>query len=134
MIEDLRKALAELRREEPTTKSALVRQVFPEIEQALAEGYTVKSIWERCRGAGLETSYKDFCTYVNRARRHPGRSAAASGRKTSPNGLKSQANDSPGFDPLANIRRLEANRPGFHWRGTEDLDVLVHGKKKEKAE
>jgi hypothetical protein len=134
MIEDLRKALAELRREEPTTKAALVREVLPEIEEALAEGYTVKSIWERCRGAGLETSYKHFCTYVNRARRHPRRSAAASGRKTSPNVMESQANDSPGFDSLANIRRLEANRPGFHWRGAEDLDVLVHGKKKGKAE
>ena len=71
MIEELRKALAELGRAEPTSKTALVREVFPEIEEALAEGYTVKSIWERCRGAGLETSYKDFCTYVNRDQKTP---------------------------------------------------------------
>jgi hypothetical protein len=30
-------------------------------------------------------------------------------------------------DPLANLRRLEENRPGFHWRGTRSLKTLVHG-------
>ena len=24
-------------------------------------------------------------------------------------------------DPLANLRRLEEDRPGFHWRGTQSL-------------
>ena len=134
MIEDLRRAIAGLRQEEPRTKSGLVRQVLPEIEEALAAGYTVKSIWKRCCSVGFETTYKDFCTYVNRARRHPQRTAATSGKKTAPSmGMEPEPVDSINCDPLANIRRLEANRPGFHWRGTRDLDVLVHGEKKDET-
>ena len=30
-------------------------------------------------------------------------------------------------DPLANLKRLEENRPGFHWRGTQSLKTSVHG-------
>jgi hypothetical protein len=32
-------------------------------------------------------------------------------------------------DPLANLRKVKASRPGFHFRGTENLDVLVHGRR-----
>jgi hypothetical protein len=32
-------------------------------------------------------------------------------------------------DPLANLRKVEASRPGFHYRGTENLDVLVYGRR-----
>jgi hypothetical protein len=32
-------------------------------------------------------------------------------------------------DPLVNLRRVEACRPGFHYRGTENLDVLVYGRR-----
>ena len=32
-------------------------------------------------------------------------------------------------DPLVNLRRLEEDRPGFHWRGTRSLKTLVHGTK-----
>jgi len=30
-------------------------------------------------------------------------------------------------DPLANLKLLDENRPGFHWRGTQSLKTLVHG-------
>ena len=30
-------------------------------------------------------------------------------------------------DPFANLKRLEENRPGFHWRGRRDLNALVYG-------
>src|SRR5437870_2794892 len=32
-------------------------------------------------------------------------------------------------DPAANFRRVEAPRPGFHFRATHDVDVLVHGRR-----
>jgi hypothetical protein len=32
-----------------------------------------------------------------------------------------------GRDQFANLRRLEEDRPGFHWRGTRSLKTLVHG-------
>ena len=33
-----------------------------------------------------------------------------------------------GRDPLANLRRLEENRPGFHWRGTQSLKSTAHAR------
>jgi len=30
-------------------------------------------------------------------------------------------------DPLANLKLLEENRPGFHWRSAKSLNALVHG-------
>jgi hypothetical protein len=32
-----------------------------------------------------------------------------------------------GRDPFANLRRLEEDRPGFHWRGARSLKTLVRG-------
>ena len=133
MIENVKRALVELRRQEPTCKTVLVKQVLPDIEESLAAGFTLKAIRERCREAGLATSYKDFCTYVHRARKDAVPSAATRGRKTDSNtSVNVAAVESPDFDPLANIRHLEANRPGFHWRGTQNIDVLVHGEKKDR--
>ena len=37
-------------------------------------------------------------------------------------------------DPLANLRKVEASRPGFHFRGTENLDVLVHGRRESREQ
>ena len=39
-----------------------------------------------------------------------------------------------GHDPLANLRKLEQSRPGFHYRGTENLDVLVHGRRESREQ
>ena len=134
MIEDVKKALSDLRNQEPTCKTFLVKQLLPDIEKAVAAGFTLKAIWERCREAGFAASYKDFGTYVNRARKETSLSAATSGRKASSN-TSSTADDveEPDFDPLANIKRLEAHRPGFQWRGTRDLDVLVRGENKDRC-
>jgi len=33
-----------------------------------------------------------------------------------------------GRDPLANLRRLEEQRPGFHWRGTRNAKASVLGR------
>lgn len=30
-----------------------------------------------------------------------------------------------GRDPFANLKRLEENRPGFHWRGTRNMKTPV---------
>ena len=35
-------------------------------------------------------------------------------------------------DPFANLRRVEAERKVFDWRGTQDMEVLVYGKKRER--
>ena len=110
------------------TKTGFVRTLIPEIDDALAAGYTLKSIWEQIRPQRSDLTYSQFCLYLRRIRNKPARTAAARGRKSDPEGV---SNPPDGFDPLANIRRLEASRPGFHYRGTQDLDILVHGRKKD---
>ncbi len=124
-----RHSLEKLAAEPPTTKTALICSFLPEIELALASGKTRKQVWRRLTDEGLDVSYKTFHTIIRRARKKP-RTTAAGGRKTP---TRSNAGDQalvcdPLHDPLANLRRVEASRPGFHFRGTENLDVLVYGR------
>jgi hypothetical protein len=61
--------------------------------------------------------------------KHP-LSAARSGKSLalSKGHAKDGTSDVP-HDPLANLRKVEASRPGFHFRGTESLDFLVYGRR-----
>jgi hypothetical protein len=124
-----RHALEKLAGEPPTSKTALVCSLLPEIELALGSGKTRKQVWQRLAEEGLDVTYETFHTIIRRARKRR-RATAATGRKIP---LRSPSADEiageSAHDPLANLRKVEESRPGFHFRGTEDLDVLVHGKK-----
>ena len=125
-----RRSLEKLAAEPPTTKTALVCALLPEIETALASGKTLKEVSQRLADEGLDVTYKTFREIIRRVRRKP-RTTAARRRETS---TRSNAGDQvlvcdPLHDPLANLRRVEASRPGFHFRGTENLDVLVYGRR-----
>lgn len=123
-----RHALEKLAGEPPTSKTALVCSLLPEIELALGSGKTRRQVWQRLADEGLDVTYETFHTIIRRARRR--RPTAGTGRKIP---LRSPSADEiageSAHDPLANLRKVEESRPGFHFRGTEDLDVLVHGKK-----
>jgi hypothetical protein len=124
-----RHALEKLAGEPPASKTALVCSLLPEIEIALGSGKTRKQVWQRLADEGLDVKYETFHTIIRRARkRRP--PTAATGRKIP---LRvAGADEIAGelaHDPLVNLRKLEESRPGFHFRGTEDLDVLVYGKK-----
>jgi hypothetical protein len=41
---------------------------------------------------------------------------------------QSEALNVEGHDPLANLKRLEQNRPGFHWRGTNSQRTVMNRK------
>jgi hypothetical protein len=124
-----RHTLEKLAAEPPATKTALICSLLPDIEIALVSGKTRKQVWQRLADEGLDVTYKTFHTIIRRARKKS-RITAAPGRKSpglpkrDPEGLTGK----PAYDPLANLRRLEESRPGFHFRGTESLDVLVHGR------
>ena len=125
-----RHSLEKLAAEPPTTKTALICSLLPEIELALASGKSRKQVWRRLTEEGLDVSYKTFHTIIRRARKKP-RTTAARSRKTP---MRSNVGDQavvcdPLHDPLANLRRVEASRPGFHFRGTENLDVLIYGRR-----
>lgn len=131
MFEDLKDRV-------PKTRVGFVQHYLARIEASMAAGHSVKDIWEYSRERGFDVSYNDFCKYLRmvRSRKKPGRirsrpdpqlpSKPASARETPP--------EPPGHDPLANWRRVEANRFKFDYRGTEDLEELVYGRKRKDEE
>jgi len=125
-----RQALEKLAAEPPATKTALLRSLLSEIEAALRSGKTHKQVWQRLSDAGLNITCETFCRLIRRARKKPRLSAARGGKNIEDSELRTQQTESSvEHDPLVNLRRLEVSRPGFHYRGTENLDVLVHGRR-----
>jgi len=130
-----RHTLEKIASEPPTTKTALICSLLPDIETALVSGKTRKQVWQRLAADGLDVTYKTFHTIIRRALKKPW-TTAASGRK-SPRLLKADEKGLAGeavHDPLVNLRKVEECRPGFHFRGTENLDVLVHGRRKSREQ
>jgi hypothetical protein len=115
-----RQILEKLAEEPPTTKTALLRFLLPQIQVALRSGKTLKQVWQRLSEDGLDMSCETFCRLVRRARAKPGASAAPSGKSVEEPAASAQAAEgNVAHDPFANLKRLEANRPGFHWRATK---------------
>jgi hypothetical protein len=127
---DYRRCLEQLAAAPPKRKAALVRSLLPGIEAALTSGQSLKDIWEALETEGLQVSYHTFHMAVWRAKR---KRTATSGweKKDKPSEPQGQGDARVEAveerDPLANLRRLEENRPGFQWRGTQKLKRLVHG-------
>jgi hypothetical protein len=127
---DYRRCLEQLAAAPPKRKAPLIRSLLPGIDAALAAGQSLKDIWEALETEGLKVSYHTFHMAVWRARKKP----------TATNGWGKKDETSEPYalrerevevveerDPLANLKRLEENRPGFQWRGTQKLRRLVHG-------
>ena len=133
MIEEAESALRTMAKDlHPITKSGFVRVMLPAIEDALKAGHTRKAVWQQLHEHNRGLGYKEFCVYLARLRKRAHQPTALRGEEKAPTATPTQVSDSspPEFDPLANLRRAEANRPGFHYRGTEDLHELVYGTKK----
>src|SRR2546430_3584716 len=77
-----RRSLEKLAAEPPTTKTALVRALLPEIETALVSGKTLKEESQRLADEGLDVTYKTFREIIRRVRRKS-RTTAARSRETS---------------------------------------------------
>jgi hypothetical protein len=123
MLKDYRSSIEELAATPPKKKAALIRSLLPTIETALRSGQTLKDIWETLDEQGLDIGYHVFQMTLWRARRSKARTAPGGwGKDSKPSdSLHPPDRDVPtpdARDPLANLKRLEANRPGFHWRAT----------------
>ena len=117
-----RQALEKLAAEPPSTKTALMRSLLPEIEAALASGKTWKQVWQCLADDGLGISYETFRKVLQRVRKKARISAPRSGKSLDLPGAYSQETvDGVARDPLVNLKRLDENRPGFHWRATPRL-------------
>jgi hypothetical protein len=131
MEKDYQQCLDKLAAAAPETKSALIRSLLPGIETALNSGQRLKAIWKALRKEGLQISYRGFHMAVSRARkiRKP---TASSGRGRQDKSPPTQGSEETTVgvveerDPFANLKRLEENRPGFHWRATRNLKTSVN--------
>lgn len=130
MQKDYRRCLDKLAGASPKRKAALIRSLLPGIEAALNSGQSLKEIWEALGSEGLLMSYRVFHITVSRARKARKQTAASNwGNQDKPSesrGLQEAKMNTVGErDPLANLRRLEEDRPGFHWRGAQSLKRSV---------
>ena len=117
-----RHALEKLAAEPPSTKTALIRSLLSEIEAALASGKTWKQVWQCLADDGLDISYETFRKLLQRVRKKARTSAPRSGKSLDlPGGYSQETVDGVARDPLVNLKRLDENRPGFHWRATPRL-------------
>jgi len=118
----LRHALEKLAAEPPSTKTALMRSLLSEIEAALASGKTWKQVWQCLADDGLDISYETFRKVLQRVRKKARISAPPGGKASEfPTATAQETADHVARDPLANLKRLDENRPGFHWRATPRL-------------
>src|SRR5205823_11577497 len=118
----LRHALEKLAAEPPSTKTALMRFLLSDIEAALASGKTWRQVWQCLADDGLDISYETFRKLLQRVRKKARISAPRSGKSLELPGAYSQESvDGVARDPLVNLKRLDENRPGFHWRATPRL-------------
>jgi hypothetical protein len=131
MLKDYRSSLEQLAATTPKKKAALIRSLLPSIEAALYSGQTLKDIWVALQNKGLGMGYRVFQMTVWRARKSKKATAPRSWEKL--NGSSQQEPlqqgdvfDSEGRDPLANLKRLEEKRPGFHWRGTNSQRTVMN--------
>lgn len=131
MLKEYRSSIEELTASTPKKKAALIRSLLPTIEAALRSGQTLKDIWETLDRQGLDMGYHVFQMTLWRARRTKAGTAPGWGKDTKP----SQSQQLPdedvpapeARDPFANLKRLEANRPGFHWRATPQKIASAKG-------
>ena len=120
-------ALRAQAQKKPRTKAGQVRQAWPDIRHLLASGHSLKDVWIWLKELGIDIPYTRLSEYVNQLRRAedtPGdsRTSTATALPTTPppvappvdTGAAQEKRTS--HDPWANVRRSEANRPGFHYR------------------
>ena len=125
-----RRSLEKLAIQPPSTKTSLISLLLPEIESALASGKRRREVWQCLTDDGLEISYNTFCKTMDRLRSKRSPSAARGGKSLAlSKGHAKDGTSDARHDPLANLRKAEASRPGFHFRGTESLDFLVYGRR-----
>ena len=95
-----------LAREKPTQLMAQLLAVWPEVQEALKVGHTLRVIHQRLNLVGVPISYKLLSLYRGRIER---RKKASAGPR-SPNMLlpvKSPDSTSPELDPLAGAKRVK---------------------------
>ena len=118
-------AIEALAREKPTQLMAQLRAVWPQVQQALDAGHTLRLIHKRLNMVGVEISYKRLIVYRGRIERgKKGPTAPASPNTPSP--TRSPDSTPPAFDPLANFHAQEQKRVAWQYpSGPPDESKLI---------
>lgn len=92
----------------------------------------MKDVWQTLAEQGLRIGYHVFQVTLWPVRRNKVPTAPGCREKDNPPTEREcivESKMSDRYDALVNLRRVEANRPGFHHQ-PKTLDELVHGKRK----
>jgi hypothetical protein len=112
-ITKARTRLAAWRKGRPRTKVGAVRALWPEIEQAIQDGQTLKSLRDWLEAEGISLQYSQLTLYIRRIRRKQPVPVPAS---SEPQARKLVANTHPvARDPLANLRSREGRPRTFEY-------------------
>ena len=116
--------LEALARENPTQLMAQLRAFWPQVQEALKAGHTLRLIHKRLNMAGIPTSYKLLSLYRCRIERRK-KGPAPSLYPNTPLPARSPDSAPPVFDPLANFRVQEQKRNWQYPSGPPDESKLV---------
>ena len=112
-ITNARARLAAWRKGRPRTKVGAVRSLWPEIEQAIQDGQTLKSLRDWLEHEGISLQYSQLTLYIRRIRR---KQAVAVPMASEPKAGKPLAPSDPVVrDPLANLRSREGRPRTFEY-------------------
>ena len=115
-----------LAREKPTQLMAQLLAVWPQVQEALKAGHTLRLIHQRLNLVGIPISYKLLSLYRGRIERRK-KAPAASVSPNTVGSVSRQNHTPPGFDPLANFDAQERKRRAA-WQypsGLPDINKLA---------
>jgi|HubBroStandDraft_6_1064221.scaffolds.fasta_scaffold474275_2 hypothetical protein len=114
-----------LARENPAQLMAQLRAFWPQVQEALKAGHTLRLIHERLNMAGVPISYKLLSLYRGRIERRK-KGPAPSASPTTPLPARSPDSTPPVFDPMANFRAQEQKRKDWQYpSGPPDESKLI---------
>ena len=114
-----------LARENPPQLMAQLRAFWPQVQEALKAGHTLRLVHKRLNMAGVPISYKLLGLYRGRIERGKKRPATPLSANT-PTPAMLPDSKPPAFDPLANFRAQEQKRVGWQYpSGPPDKSKLI---------
>src|ERR1017187_1492186 len=107
-------AVEALAREQPTQLMAQLRAVWPQVQQALKAGHTLRQVQKRLNLAGVPISYKVLVVYRGRIERGKKRRTTPASQDT-PSAARWPDSTPAAFDPLTNFRAQEQKPKGWQY-------------------
>ena len=129
MRDNARTRLAALSEKKPPTKAAQIRRLWPDINAALDNGHSLKTISECLAADGITVSFRELSVYVGRLRKKSSdaanlqphihaatRDGIVSTAAPKPTTPSVESSEQRPRDPLANVREGQRKRSGFDYR------------------